>query len=839
MKTRQERNADMRHRRGCWGWWRAGAALLVLAAGWMPVGHAADAAPGPETADARVERTVPQPLPGHPGNVFLAGEAVVVSAPPDTAWTRFRVLDEAGEALGQGAREGDGGRVSPGVLPVGWYRIEFLDADGGIAAWTTAAVLAPLAAPTPPDSPVCIDTAMAWFARNNAGKQRAFASLAALAGVNWSRDRMAWGELETAPGVFAQDGASYDTSASAAAAEGLNVLQVFHHTPSWAVNPDLDGDQGGGRFPRDLRDLYRFCQTMAERYRGRVQAWEPWNEANITPFGGHLINEMCSLQKAAFLAFKAGDPELTVCWNVYAGSGSRHHSEGVLLNEVWPYFETYNIHTYNAPADYLPDFEGPRDAASGRPVWLTECGIRLEAAGPDPQADLSREDESRQARFIAQSYATSLYSGVNRHFFFILGNYNERGIQFGLLRHDLTPRPGYVALAAAGRMLAGAQPLGRLCLDARANAWAYVFRARPDGRPAEVLVAWADAAVAWPPVLKREPVAVFDHLGRTRAAGAALELGPGTLFIVTPEGACDGLALESPPPVAAFRGGTASPVVLQAELPRETARLEPQAYELTAGQPAAIPLWVYNFSGEPVEGRLAVAGAPAEWQVGIPGEPVQIPPFERIPVTLDLAMPPNGRAALLGDWLRIQGDFVPAGKPVLAFRLIGARDSLAPQHVRPVEGAADPARWEDNIVGGATMSHRAAGDGALVFSMQFGEGDPWSYPRLRLEPAERPAADDDGIAVTVHLAEGGGAINVQFIEETGAAYLARLSPPEGAEGPQRLTALFDDARWASHSRPDANGRLDPEQVSVLLIGINSQRNSRAELVIANPAWVRY
>ncbi|HPX40934.1 MAG TPA: hypothetical protein PLF51_10900, partial [Candidatus Hydrogenedentes bacterium] len=71
----------MRHRRGCWGWWRAGAALLVLAAGWMPVGHAADAAPGPETADARVERTVPQPLPGHPGNVFLAGEAVVVSGP--------------------------------------------------------------------------------------------------------------------------------------------------------------------------------------------------------------------------------------------------------------------------------------------------------------------------------------------------------------------------------------------------------------------------------------------------------------------------------------------------------------------------------------------------------------------------------------------------------------------------------------------------------------------------------------------------------------------------------------------------------------------------------------
>ena len=829
----------MRHLRMDWTVWTFGTALVLLAAGGMSAANAADTEPDTGTAAARTERTVPQPLPGHPGNVFLAGEAVVVPAPSDAAWTRFRVLDEAGETQGQGAREGDGGRVSAGTLPIGWYRIEFLDASGGTAPWTTAAVLAPLTAPVPPDSPVCIDTAMAWFARKDAGRQRAFASLAALAGVNWSRDRMAWAELETAPGVFAQDGTSYDTSASAAAAEGLNVLQVFHHTPSWAVNPELDGDNAGGRFPRDLRDLYRFCQTMAERYRGRVQAWEPWNEANITPFGGHLINEMCSLQKAAFLAFKAGDPELTVCWNVYAGSGSRHHSEGVLLNEAWPYFETYNIHTYDAPAEYLTNFEGPRDAASGRPIWLTECGIRLKAAGPDPEADLSPEDKSRQARFIAQSYATSLYSGVNRHFFFILGNYNERGIQFGLLRHDLTPRPGYVALAAAGRMLAGAQPLGRLCINANANAWAYVFRARPDGRPAEVLVAWADTAVSWPPVLKREPVAVYDYLGRTQAAGAALELGPAARFIVAPEGACEGLPLEPPPPVAAFRGGTPSPVVLQAELPRETARLAPQAYELTAGQPAAVPLWVYNFSAEPVEGRLAVADAPSDWQVGVSGEPVLVPPFDRIPVTLDLTMPPNGRAALLGDWLRIQGDFGPAGHPVLAFRLIGARDSLTPRHVRPLDGAADPARWEDNIAGGATMSHQAAGDGALVFSMAFGDGDPWSYPRLHLEPAERPAADDDGIAVTVHLAEGEGAVNVQFIEETGAAYLAGLGMPAGVEGPQRLTALFGDARWASYSRPDPNGRLDPEQVSVLLIGINSQRNTRAELVIGNPAWVRY
>ncbi|HOF41970.1 MAG TPA: hypothetical protein PLD73_18010, partial [Candidatus Hydrogenedentes bacterium] len=432
----------MRYGRGCRTWWFSAGALLLLAAVLAASPDAIGAEPDSDTAADRMERGIPGPLPGHPGNVFLTGEAVEIPGPPDTAWTQFRILDDAGETQGGGPRVNGATQAATGALPAGWYRIEFLDAGGKAVARTSAAVLAPLIVPIPPDSPICIDTAMAWFARKDAAKQRAFASLSALAGMNWSRDRLSWGELETAPGVFAQDSTSYDTSASAAAAEGLNVLQVFHQTPQWAQNTELDSTSPGGRFPRDLRVLYRFCNALAKRYQGRVQAWEPWNEANITSFGGHLINEMCSFQKAAFLAFKAGDPELTVCWNVYAGSGSALHTEGVLLNEAWPYFDTYNIHSYSAPADYLTEFEGPRNAASGKPIWLTECGIRLKAAEPEPAEDMSDEDELRQAWFVAPSYASSLYSGVERHFFFILGNYLERGIQFGLLRDDLTPRPG-------------------------------------------------------------------------------------------------------------------------------------------------------------------------------------------------------------------------------------------------------------------------------------------------------------------------------------------------------------------------------------------------------------
>lgn len=242
---------------------------------------------------------------------------------------RWRVVDNRGKMVGEGQVDGASAPVALGKLAIGWYRVEFSDADGGPVGWTTVAVLAKLAEPVPQDSPVCVDSATAWFARRyrpeDTKHQEIFAQLAALAGVNWIRDRLNWGELEPKQGGFAGD-TIYDGSAMLQAKHGLKVLQVFHGTPPWATDKALDGDRPGRRFPRDLRVLYQFCRAMAQRYKGRVLAWEPWNEANIDDFGGHTIDEMCAFQKAAYLGFKAGDASVVVCWNCYAGSGKALHT---------------------------------------------------------------------------------------------------------------------------------------------------------------------------------------------------------------------------------------------------------------------------------------------------------------------------------------------------------------------------------------------------------------------------------------------------------------------------------------------------------------------------------
>ena len=249
-------------------------------------------------------RTVPHPLPSHPGNIFLAGETVSVPAPPAGDGDTWRAVDYEGRIVAEGWVTT--GPVELGRLPVGYYELQ--RSAGQVTNRLSLGVLETLHAPTPLSSPIGIDVAMAWFYSKD--KMPDVASLCALAGVNRVRDRMSWPELEAEKGVFAPTN-RYDWSVQAQAAAGLQVLEVGHRSPAWA-NPV------GKRFPLDLRDTYNFHRAIARRWRGEVVAFEPWNEADIPDFGGHTGSEMASLQKAAYLGLKAGNPKVIACLNVFA-----------------------------------------------------------------------------------------------------------------------------------------------------------------------------------------------------------------------------------------------------------------------------------------------------------------------------------------------------------------------------------------------------------------------------------------------------------------------------------------------------------------------------------------
>jgi hypothetical protein len=781
------------------------------------------------------------PLAGHPGNVCLEGERLSVALTPAfAAGLAWRLCDAEGRPVANGVCGPVSRTADAGVQPVGWYRLEGVDASGKACAYTTAAVLRKRVAPVPEDSPIRIDTANAWFTRT--GKPESdctmmsrFGSLAALAGVSGVRDRLTWGEIETQPGVFLQQ-TRYDDSARILNGEGLQVLQVFHSAPGWARTPRLEESEGGTRYPRDLRDSYRFCKAMAERFKGRIQAWEPWNEANIPGFGGQISDEMCSLQKASYLGFKAGDPNLTVCWNVYAGPGTALHTQGVIANAAWPYFDTYNIHSYSGVEQYLNEFATARQGACGKPLWISECGVHAQWDGA--HGDLSDGEEMRQAQFVPKSYASSLFAGVSRHYFFILGNYCESKVQFGLLRHDLTPRRGYLALAATGRLLAGARPLGRLT---NGVLRVYAFHARPDGAERDVLVVWADKGVATASFAQGVSVeAAYDVYGRALANGLPKELGASPVFAVLPSGEAKKLKLDAPLSVLPAPGPAAcSPVVMQAIVPQSQSRLDLQAYQVKVGQENTVPLALYNLGDAPVRGTLQAEAVPTGWRVTVPPEPISLRPMERLVLALRATLPAEaGRMAVFGAPVTVRGTFGSAGTPVLSFRLACEPGAVKPAMETPVVSAATAEAWGNNIAGGAKMTHETK-NGQMVFTLDFGDQDPWGYPRLKLAAGERPPAGADGLMAEIEVLEGTGTLRTQFMEDGGSTYLGELQYDFKKRGRQTVVACFDKANWVGYSRPDADGKLMPAEICGVMIGINAQRNSRVRLAIGNVRWVRF
>ncbi|MGA2617871.1 MAG: putative Ig domain-containing protein [Thermoguttaceae bacterium] len=600
------------------------------------------------------DRTLPKPLPGHPGNVFLAGEDVVVPLPGD--WNGpWRVLDYDGKVVAEGKGPG---KISLDRLPVGYYEIPRGDGKPPIGI----GVLVPLAAPTPKTSPIGVDSSVPWALGNRLAEA---ANLCALAGINWARGRLNWMEMEPKQGEFAPAN-KYDAAAYELNRAGIQMLQVNCLTPPWA-------GQMKNRFPEDLRDAYRFYREMARRWKGQVQAFEPWNEADWIQFGGHTGAEMATFQKACYWGLKAGNPDVIVCQNVFP-----NYFPEVIAdfhnNQAWPYFDTLNFHHYWA-MDSLPKYYAQfREISGGRPIWMTEGNFYHKPSsggvGADPKTgEFTAEGLRRQAAQVPQVFAISIQGGAMATFWFILPNYREGETQFGVLRADLTPRPSYLALAAAGRLLADAKPVGRL-KSANKDFWGYLFRAKPDGKEQLVLVAWSmkgTETIKLPVV----PVAVFDTIGREQTPTATtLEVTGASVFGLFPVGLQNQFDYEPAATMPPRAEGKPSSVVLQAVWPSENSKstvpwVPSSHYSIGADGPERMPIYLYNFGETEAKGLLNVAG-PKDWELAIQQE-VTIKPMGRIELALTYDLSQAARRTQ--DTVKIEGDFGSAGKAILSLRL--------------------------------------------------------------------------------------------------------------------------------------------------------------------------
>jgi len=190
--------------------------------------------------------------------------------------------------------------------------------------------------------------------------------LARDAGFTWIKQNFSWIDIEGAK-KGALDWNEADRIVEKAQEYGLDIVARVDKEPEWARN-------GASKGPvANYNDYGDFLFQMATRYRGRIRAYEVWNEPNKSEeWGGKQADavEYVKMLKVAYQRIKQADPKAIV---VSAGlapttAGAPHVPDDLFLKRMYvagakPYFDVLGAHGTGFKA---PPETDPADIASGK-----------------------------------------------------------------------------------------------------------------------------------------------------------------------------------------------------------------------------------------------------------------------------------------------------------------------------------------------------------------------------------------------------------------------------------------------------------------------------------------
>ncbi|MBV9897223.1 MAG: cellulase family glycosylhydrolase [Chloroflexi bacterium] len=139
------------------------------------------------------------------------------------------------------------------------------------------------------------------------------------AGVTWIRQELPWEQIEplakgqtTDPNFGGSTWAKFDDIVDRTSAMGMHLVLRLDTSPRWALPP---GALDGLSPPVRDEDYFDFVANAAARYRGRVAAYQVWNEPNLTSEWGHQPPDptaYAALLRGAAERIHAADPNALV-----------------------------------------------------------------------------------------------------------------------------------------------------------------------------------------------------------------------------------------------------------------------------------------------------------------------------------------------------------------------------------------------------------------------------------------------------------------------------------------------------------------------------------------------
>jgi hypothetical protein len=189
------------------------------------------------------------------------------------------------------------------------------------------------------------------------------------AGFSWVKQNVGWRDVEGAEkGAFNW----YFTDRIVADAEerGLKILFRLDSEPAWAaLAKGVLSSNGPPENPQDFGD---FCHALAERYTGRVGAYQVWNEPNLArEWGGYPPDPAgyVELLRTCYVGVKTADPDALVVSAGLAPTGTGLPQAIPDTNYLIQMYEAgaasyFDALGLNAPGYKAPPEVSPRKAAA-------------------------------------------------------------------------------------------------------------------------------------------------------------------------------------------------------------------------------------------------------------------------------------------------------------------------------------------------------------------------------------------------------------------------------------------------------------------------------------------
>jgi hypothetical protein len=126
------------------------------------------------------------------------------------------------------------------------------------------------------------------------------------AGFNWARQQVAWRDIQGKNLLFAWG--ELDAVVESAVRNKQKLLLSIAKSPDWA------SPRTKGGMPENPLDFGNFMYMLARRYKGKVQAYEVWNEQNYGPEVGGAVTvaPYVELLKYGYTGVKMADPNAIV-----------------------------------------------------------------------------------------------------------------------------------------------------------------------------------------------------------------------------------------------------------------------------------------------------------------------------------------------------------------------------------------------------------------------------------------------------------------------------------------------------------------------------------------------